>query len=749
MNLISLLRKYPKIDIDVLKGYELPDKELRVNINDRDLIPIVIKLPQPPDYHLIDGFGLPAREQKWHPPKMPKRLRELENDPQFQTIDELWNYLDDNQEFYQEEIEFIRTQWDRRFNGYWFFNNGKPTYIDGWHYFYCGWWKIDIGLPHYRDRDRKFFLFARFCYTDTRDFKHKGEKGVALKVNGLFKFIDLLRRICFGFNYPKHRREGATYKAECINYEIISRNNQYWGGIQSMNDESARKCFRKFLVSPWKKLPFFFKPNYEGSTDPKAELSFNSPATRLSSRGSLIRSDVGLESVINYEVADKSAYDGDKLHFHHDDEVGKLQNVSCWDRHLVVKECLSEGHGNLIHGFTIKTSTVGEMLKGGGAIFKKQCLASNFYQRNPNGQTVSGLYTIFIPAYEGLEGFIDEYGNSVIDTPTEEQAAYINNKIGAKQYIENERQGFRDIGDFEGLSEKIRQYPIRFAECFRPTAKSSGFNLELIETRLDELLHNKGGIIRGNFRWIDNVRDSRVEFVESPTGKFFVSHQLNDDESNLKYYDDHLESWVPQNTSWGIAGGDPFKFNKTETNRKSNGAGAVLRKRRIELTSQRGMQYKRNFVCTYSYRPYDKNIYAEDMLMMCVYYGVKMFPEINVSLIWDYFEERGYGEFLQYRIDPKTFQAKKTPGDSSLEKVKQDIFTEWMTFINNDIFDEVHAEMLEECRDIDGPEDMTNYDRFTAGGYALIGSIPIYDDMQKMNEEDAEIDQYVHERVYK
>src|SRR5690606_31220780 len=146
--------------------------------------------------------------------------------------------------------------------------NGKPTYIDGWHYFYCGWWNIDVGLPKYRDRDRRFFLFARKIFTETKA-PECNAKGFAVKNKyGDYEWIELGKRLFYGFNYPKHRREGATYKAECINYEIISRTLGAWGGIQSMNDVQARKCFLRHLVGPWKKLPFFFKPNYEGSTSP-------------------------------------------------------------------------------------------------------------------------------------------------------------------------------------------------------------------------------------------------------------------------------------------------------------------------------------------------------------------------------------------------------------------------------------------------------------------------------------------------
>jgi hypothetical protein len=745
MNTLSLLKKYSKeVSPQILGQYHKPDRYEWVNYDDRDLQPIRIELPTPPEYHLIDGFGLPAKEQYWRQPKVPRKLKELakKND----TIDEIWDELEQNKDIYEEEIKFIKKAWYHRLYGYWFFNNGKPTYIDGWHYFYCGWWNIDVGLPKYRDRDRKFFLFARMCYTETRTFKNIGEKGDAIKNEdtGYYDFIDTMSRVFLGFNYPKHRRERATYKAECVNYEIISRTIGAWGGIQSMNDVQARKCFLKHLVSPWKKLPFFFKPNYEGSTSPKNELSFSPPAKRLSSKGSINTVDIGLESMINYEMADPSAYDGDKLYFHHDDEVGKLKKqLSCWDRHLVVKECLVMG--SVIIGYTIKTSTVGEMEKGGGRIFKHQCEMSNYFQRNPNGQTRSGLINLFIPAYEGLEGFIGKYGESIIDDPTKEQAEFIGKKIGAKEYLLNRRKGYIDAGDYEGLSEEIRLYPMKFTECFRTATKSSGFNMQKLETRLDELRFSKESPVRGNFRWVNNIRDGKVEFVADKHGKFLISHQLNPDEANRKWWSEEEETWKPGNTSWGVAGADPFKFNQTEGYRKSNGAGAVVRKGKLK---DGDFSMKRKFVCTYANRPSDKFIYAEDMLMMSVYYGVAMFPEINIPLLWDYFEERGYRGFLLYRVDPKTFEQRKTPGESTSEKIKQDIFGEWMNFIEYEACEETHYELLEECRDIGGPEEMPFYDLFTAGGYALLGTASIYNEIEELDNKEIMLDKFVKKFKY-
>ena len=64
---------------------------------------------------------------------------------------------------------------------------------------------------------------------------------------------------------------------------------------------------------------------------------------------------------------------------------------------------------------------------------------------------------------------------------------------------------------------------------------------------------------------------------------------------------------------------------------------------------------------------------------------------------------------------------KKTPGFQSYEKAKQDMFAEYMNYIKHHAFRERHIELLEECRDISGIEDMTNFDLFTAGGGCLLG----------------------------
>ena len=107
-----------------------------------------------------------------------------------------------------------------------FFNNGKPTYITGWHYFNLNFWTMDAkeNRPAYRDRDRKEFIFRKYAYETTETFERLDAENVAIKENdGTYKMIDVGRRICYGVIQPKNRRSGNTHKALNDGIELLSR----------------------------------------------------------------------------------------------------------------------------------------------------------------------------------------------------------------------------------------------------------------------------------------------------------------------------------------------------------------------------------------------------------------------------------------------------------------------------------------------------------------------------------------------
>jgi hypothetical protein len=222
------------------KKYKKADQYITFN-DDPDLIPIKVEMPEPPEPRFIIGFGLDPDEQVFKRPSMPNKLYELDKDRKI-AHNEKAEILREDPEYYEEEIAFIQQEWDRRINGVWYYINGKPTYIPGVFYFYLTCWYLERGYPIYRERDRLFFLFAEFCEFD---------------------------EYCYGFVYPKHRREGATTKAACWNYEYVSRRKRVRGAIQSMTDPHAGMVFSKHVIPGWRKLPFWYKPIFEGTTNPK------------------------------------------------------------------------------------------------------------------------------------------------------------------------------------------------------------------------------------------------------------------------------------------------------------------------------------------------------------------------------------------------------------------------------------------------------------------------------------------------
>ena len=198
MNKEQAIKKYSK-QYPIIKDYQDADPYFIVNgknpfvpgtEDDKDLVPIRIDLPKPPDWSKIDNFGLEPKDQYFRIQKIPDSLkkveravkeklqrRNLENRNERVTgqkiLLEIYQYLSERKQKFRDELNWIKKMWYYRRNGYWFFNNGKPTYIDGWQFFYCNFWHIDIGLPDYRDKDRRFMLFCRWAYTTTKDMYGK------------------------------------------------------------------------------------------------------------------------------------------------------------------------------------------------------------------------------------------------------------------------------------------------------------------------------------------------------------------------------------------------------------------------------------------------------------------------------------------------------------------------------------------------------------------------------------------------
>ena len=274
------------------------------------------------------------------------------------------------------------------------------------------------------------------------------------------------------------------------------------------------------------RLPFFYKPIQDGMDKPKTELAFRIPASKITKKNmhEVAAQDLdGLDTTIDWKNTDDNSYDGEKLLLLVHDESGKwVKPNNILNNWRVTKTCLRLG--SRIIGKCLMGSTSNALSKG-GSNFKKLYEDSNLESRNANGQTKSGMYSLFIPMEYNMEGFIDRYGHPVLKAPKKEVRGIDDRPIrnGAIDYWEAEVDSLKN--DPDALNEFYRQFPRTESHAFRDESKSSLFNLTKIYQQLDysESLIKEQYVTRGSFGWENGHKDTKVRFYPDKRGRFYVS----------------------------------------------------------------------------------------------------------------------------------------------------------------------------------------------------------------------------------
>lgn len=761
------------------ENYLEADKYVVVNV-DPDLRPIILSLPSPPPIHTIDGYGLPMKEQRFKRLEIPLRLKNLEREA-VQNVNEdakknknrevtllkiqheFWKLLNDRSKELKKEINFIRRVWWNRLNGMWFFNRGKPTYITGRHFYYLNFFSMDTenGYADYRDCDRREYVFMEYCWTATETFARIDSDGWAIKEeDGSYKMIDLKRRVCLGSGQSKNRRRGNTSKALSDGLEIVTRTFGTSGlGIQSYTEENARSHFKEKIVPAWDGLPIWLRPfskSGRGSNVLKFDVDQNDYFNK------------GLGTQISYATTSSpKAFDGKKFTVLLTDEEGKeLSSGSVAKRWEVNKHTLAQGDGMVVKGFSYHPSTADQQ-SAGAFDYYYLIQSSNFYRRIPvKGQTISGLFRIFIPAQDGLEGFIDSYGYSVTgeikDYQREEGFT-----TTAEEYLRGERDLLLKDGSPEAMQkyrEHKKLYPMQFSDSWLGTAGSIGFDIEKIDARLAEL-RKEDNTVRGNLEWVGGVWGGEVEFRPDPeNGRFQIAEMPLESVSNKKTQGLHYSTfegkdimmYEPLYKGTYVLGADPFRFsNKQESkhgaalgssSKLSDGGIAIfmLYDESVDGDKPRSERVTDKFVLSYRHRGANSEEYSEDVLKCAVFYGAHVYPEQNITSVYEYFIKMKYGGYLLYDVDKWTGDYKKKPGVDSLERSKQELFSLLRDYIDHRCHVEPFADFLQECKDITGIEMMRNYDRLAAHGIALMGSKSVtLDDMRKNISPNYNIEDYI------
>ena len=485
------------------------------------------------------------------------------------------------------------------------------------------WSVLDVGAPYYLEFQRDIFLHLAACEADPR---------------------------CIGQLYTKCRRSGYTNICSSVIVDEATQVKDKLVGIQSKTGKDAQEnIFMKKVVTMFRKYPFFFKPIQDGTTNPRMELAFREPSKKITKNNKTATMGDALNTVINWKNTTNNAYDGEKLHLLYLDEAGKWEKpTDIREAWRIQRTCLIVGRK--IVGKAMVGSTVNPMGKGGRE-YKDLWGDSDPTDRNANGRTRSGLYRLFIPAYNSLEGFFDKYGMPVVDNPDGLVEGIDGEHIhmGAKTFLKNERDSLKH--DASELNETIRQFPFTEDEAFRDSIESSLFNIGHIYEQVehnDSLFPNP--VVSGQFSWKGGVKDSEVVFTPDPKGRFRIAWMPPVELRNKKAQERGKR--IAPNAHLGCGGVDSYDLDATVDGRGSKGALHLYNKFNMEVPANM-------FVLEYAARPPLASIFYEDVLMAAVFYGYPILIENNKYGIARYFESRGYDGYLMDRPSHLTSSSQK------------------------------------------------------------------------------------------
>lgn len=515
------------------------------------------QVPDCPRLSEIDGSNLPNKKQMFQRVEIPESFYDVE-------INE-----DDVPEYNEEQVNFIIKEFQRCKEGYWFMNNGVPTYITGEHYFYLNYWTLESGIqPEYRDADRMWFIFEKECASDPT-------------------ILGIIR--------VKKRREGATSQCSCILTQKASMTENTRCGIISKTGIDAQDLFTNMVVYGFRALPSFIQPRTDGTEDPKKRLILVKQSKKKKTNKGLFNKREGLNSFIEWRNTALNSFDSGRWSLILIDEASKypadVPISAYWD---IVKKTTTEGARKV--GFALMVSTVNPPNAGGNE-FKKLWDDSNQFKHGRN--TPTKLVRYFSPAYEGLAGFIDDYGFS--------------QRKEAETYI---------VQNYRNNDQDTRDYPLNEEEAFKFNQEDCHFNLDKILEQELKLKEHPVFLRRGRF-YYDG--EDKVQWADDNGGSWLI-YKFPEKTNNFQLRNGVM--YPASVTEYGF-GVDPFKSAMT-SGKGSMGSAWIGEK--IDSTKENSGSP----VAHYYGRPKLKKLFWKEMLMASMYYGVPCTIESDAGD--DYYE---------------------------------------------------------------------------------------------------------------
>jgi hypothetical protein len=443
-----------------------PGKPISIEI-ENFFIPYVT--PAMPAWENVEGYHLPKKEQKWRRPIFP-------SDEDVALLPK------------EERLAIIEKDFYRRIYGYWFMNNGVPTYITGSNYFFLTHWYMAAltkdGYGEYREAAKKWYYVIDICEKDPN---------------------------CFGCIMMTQKRFGKTEMALAHLYNVaIGLDERALFGLQSLTAKEAKEnLFKSRLMRSHKMIPNYLKP-YSNETNSKKEV-----VGELRFIGQPLgagKYKKGSENIIDHRPTLASAYQGKRPREIFLDEPGSVEEMDLIEWWTTVREQLALGTDK-IYGRAFLPTTIEDMKRKGATAFEKIWKNSDPIKRDGNGRTLSGLYRYLKPYYLGREGCIDEYGNDL----TEKAKKFRQNQLDAStpkeqlkirhQYPESAEDAFgviagkvweddvRTILELSLKETEINKPPIKYVNFYESNNSISYALTKDVEGSVHMLEEPKAGVV--------------------------------------------------------------------------------------------------------------------------------------------------------------------------------------------------------------------------------------------------------------
>lgn len=635
------------------------------------------KLPDvPEDKTTILNYGKPLKDQKWIRPGVPANWGSMNKRQKEKWIDD------------EIERSFV--------TGVWIYLNkfGESTlfWLPPAYYWTLQWWWSKTGYLDFRENQLLEEYFELFCEADPWCI-------------GTFRF--------------KKRRDGLTTRRMARTIWKAIQTKDGWFGVQSKTGNDAKKVCWAILMRGFRKLPTFFLPDMSGTTDPKTILELKKPSTRItkSNTKEIFESDIfreeeddDLNTSVDWRDTTSDAYDGQQLDEVTIDEFAKWMKASALDAvYTYIQSCSLDGvKVGMIHCITSPSEKDGRGHKDSLSMWE-----SGDYLKIKD-EPAFKLYRWFTSALDSYAEAINEYG-------------FCDRDLARKLIL-----AARNSAPESKKKAVIRQTPMYIDEIidsvdnniFTTSADINKRRRWLEKVLFKDPEQKNPKYVFGNFDWKNGIPDTEVFFRPSEnqqdfswTGRFCMAHTPTPGTNSTvliqKVVQGKTKILAPSAAEY-VLGVDPYDFKRVATAKPSNGASCMGKC--FDFYEKGGLD---QLAMIYDYRPKDPNVFYEDQIKAAVYFGALVNTEARNPKIIDYFETRGYFDWLLPK-DMSKKGDKNLKGSATTNTMIEEICTLIEAYTTNAL-NEIWFEFL--CQDLTDfdPDNTQSYNKTMAFGHMLLG----------------------------